>query len=107
MPASPPGRRLFADMGDYRPAAAVNPNGANPQEELKRLFVKHGLPVDGHDPGSLDRFLNPRDEQQNPIPACPKINSPELFYKLGVSSDKCYEFLAASEEPIQISSLCY
>ena len=61
------------------------------------------LPVDGDTPGSLNRFLEPKDQHGAVIAACPKINSPELFYKLGVSSEKCYAFLAASDEPFLLN----
>ena len=67
-------------------AVGANPNGADPPKELERLFTKHDL-----DQTQLEKFREPKGEGGAPLAT--KVNSPEKFWKVGVSSDKCYTLL--------------
>ena len=67
-------------------AVGANPNGADPPEELMKLFTKRDL-----DATVLEKLLAPKGEGD--VPLATKVNSPEKFWKVGVSSDKCYTLL--------------
>ena len=68
--------------------ASGDPNGADPVDTLRKLFLKHDLTE-----ALLEKFLTPKDKENNELTV--KINSPEKFWKLGVDNNEKRKVLAA------------